>query len=88
MHRAAPNPFVNPIRYLILNHAIPLNGYILENHQIIVSYLIQNMRLHRYLFLEIMVLEERLYTEQYWYNNRDYIRQSIEGIYQWILLHI
>ena len=37
---------------------------------------------------ENVVVEEQLYTEQYWQNNRDNILQSTKGIYQWILLNI
>ena len=32
--------FVKAIRYLILNYAMPLNGYLLEKYQMIVSYVI------------------------------------------------
>jgi len=37
---------------------------------------------------KIVALEEQLYTEQYWYNNKDNVQHINWGYNQWILLHI
>ena len=41
-----------------------------------------------FIFWKIVVLEEQLYTEQYWYNNKDNIQQINWGYNQWILPQI
>ena len=89
-----PTPFVKAMRYLIHTYAISINDYILIKCPMMFIYLhdrygaVLMTYATSFIFWKIVVLEEQLYKEQYWYNNKDNIQQINWGYNQWILPQI
>ena len=72
------------MRYLTHIYAIPLNDYILLKYPIVFIHLpwsrdraVSMTSATSLIFRKIVVVEEQLYTEQYWHNNSDFIVQSV-----------